>query len=184
LFIGTVVERMARNLTRPFLIICGSQLKASKKQNAPTIKTIVVGCDFSRETKPATNYAVGLAREFNAGLHLFHSLESPINQAVVGQTRAPYGQVQQTLQERLYKRLARLVSKADTGLLLIETALAPGMPAEQLSTYAARQKADILVVGVRHHHKLEKLLVGSTTEGVLRHSPCPVLVVPYERHAP
>jgi nucleotide-binding universal stress UspA family protein len=180
MLIGTVVERMARNLACPFLVIPGLNLKIIDEQHhkAPTIKTIVAGCDFSRETRPATDYAAGLAREFNAALHLFHAVESPINEAVVDQTRAPYGQIQQTLQERLHQRLARLVPKTDAGLQRLKTALAPGLPAEQLPSYAARQKADILVVGVRRHHKLEKLLVGSTTEAVLRHSPCPVLVVP------
>lgn len=180
MFIGTVVERMARNLVCPFLVIAGLNLKIPDEQHhrAPTIKTIVAGCDFSRETRAATDYAAELAREFKATLHLFHAVESPINEAVVDQTRAPYSQVQQTLQERLHKRLAGLVPKTDAGLLRLKTALAPGLPAEQLPTYAARQKADLLVVGVRRHHKLEKLLVGSTTEAMLRHSPCPILVVP------
>lgn len=179
-FVGTVVERMARHLTRPFLVIRWPGRDASDKQirQGPTIRTVVAGCDFTRETRPATDYAVLLAREFAARLHFFYAVESPINEDVVDQTRAPYGKVQETLQERLHQRLARLVPEADAGRPRLKTALAPGLPAEQLPRYAAREKADILVVGVRRHRKLEKLIVGSTTEAVLRHSPCPVLVVP------
>ena len=180
MFIGTVVERMARSLTRPFLVVRWPGREASDQeiQKAPAIKTVVAGCDFSRETRPSTDYAVQLAREFCAPLHLFHAVESPINDAVVDHARAPYGQTQQTLQARLHQRLARLVPRSDVPGPEIKTALAPGLPAEQLPAYATREKADILVVGVRRHHRLEKLLVGSTTEAVLRHSPCPVLVVP------
>ncbi len=180
MFIGTVVERMARNLTRPFLVIRRPDKDALDESfhDVMPIRTIVAGCDFSRETRPATEYAAGLAREFSASLHLFHAVESPIDETVVDSTRAPYGEVQQTLQERLHRRLNHLVSAAAAGPGGVKTALAPGLPAEQLPRYAAGQKADILVVGVRRHHKLEKLMVGSTTEAVLRHSPCPVLVVP------
>jgi nucleotide-binding universal stress UspA family protein len=180
MLIGTVVERMARNLTRPFLVIRrpGKDALDESIPDVMALKTIVAGCDFSRETRPATEYAAGLAREFSATLHLFHAVESPIDETVVDSTQGPYGEVQQTLQERLHRRLTQLVPTAAIGPGGLKTAMAPGLPAEQLPRYAAGQKADILVVGVRRHHKLEKLMVGSTTEAVLRHSPCPVLVVP------
>jgi nucleotide-binding universal stress UspA family protein len=34
-----------------------------------------------------------------------------------------------------------------------------------------------MIVGIKRHGTIEKFLVGSTTEAVIRHSTCPVLVV-------
>ncbi len=43
--------------------------------------------------------------------------------------------------------------------------------------YAKEQKVDMIVLAIRGHTLWEKLLVGSTTDRVIRHAPCPVLAI-------
>jgi nucleotide-binding universal stress UspA family protein len=52
-----------------------------------------------------------------------------------------------------------------------------GNPGEAISSLADERSSDLIVMGARGLSYLQSILVGSTTEQVLRSSPCPVLVV-------
>jgi nucleotide-binding universal stress UspA family protein len=49
--------------------------------------------------------------------------------------------------------------------------------AKTLIRLAVERDAPAVVVGARGHNRLEKLLLGSTSRGLVEHAPCPVLVV-------
>jgi nucleotide-binding universal stress UspA family protein len=52
-----------------------------------------------------------------------------------------------------------------------------GQAHEELVAYAVTQHIDMIVMGVRGYGLVKSLLMGSTTDRVVRRSPCPVLVV-------
>jgi nucleotide-binding universal stress UspA family protein len=92
----------------------------------------------------------------------------------------PYGQFQQGRQAHLRQALAaevqRLFPQAESPSLSVE--VAPGVPQEMLLQVAERRASDLIVVGVRASSRIERLIAGSTTEALLRHSPCAVLTLP------
>lgn len=51
-----------------------------------------------------------------------------------------------------------------------------GSPAETIIAYAKTHGIDMIVMGSHGENNIHRLLVGSTTETVMRHAPCPVLV--------
>ncbi|MFO8085454.1 MAG: universal stress protein [Desulfobacterales bacterium] len=179
LLMGTVVERMARGLAFPFLVIRPKKrFKIFVNEKSFSLKKMVVGCDLSSEISPALEYARYFARFFNAEIHLLHTMESPVNEDIVDRTEGSYGEVQQRLRQRIYDRLLNLCADKGDSDLTFKIVLETGLPEEALSRYARQQSADLMIVGLKRHGALEKILVGSTTEAVIRHSPCPVLVVP------
>ena len=52
-----------------------------------------------------------------------------------------------------------------------------GSPAEAIISYARTQGSNMIVLGSHGTSSILRLLVGSTTETVMRHAPCPVLVL-------
>ncbi len=52
-----------------------------------------------------------------------------------------------------------------------------GDPAEAIIDHAERHAADLIVMGTSGRGKLDKLIFGSTTDGVVRRAPCPVLLI-------
>jgi nucleotide-binding universal stress UspA family protein len=52
-----------------------------------------------------------------------------------------------------------------------------GDPTEAIIDHAERHAADLIVMGTSGRGKLDKLIFGSTTEGVVRRAPCPVLLI-------
>jgi len=179
---GSVVERMARCLPFPFLVL-RSPGRASRPDWAGPVKfrRVVVGCNFSNQATVLVDMAVKLGSVYGSTVHLLHAVETPLNEKVVEPTGGPYTQVQDDLLEALKKQLDGLVPREARSRCTLKPALIPGVPGEGLLTFAASVDADLIIVGVLHRSPLGKILIGSTTEAALRHAACPVLVVPTGR---
>ncbi len=181
-FLGSVVEKMARSLPFPFLVLRSPGNLAKESNPVPAkFKSAVVGCNFSKEASALVTMAVELGEVYESIVHLFHAVETPLNERIVEPTGGPYTQVQENLLEALKKQLAGLVPRYDKSRCIVKPALIPGVPGEGLLTFAASVGADLIIVGVLHRSTLGKILIGSTTEAALRHATCPVLVVPVNR---
>ena len=55
--------------------------------------------------------------------------------------------------------------------------LCTGRPYEEICKLAREIAADLIVMPTRGYSGLKRVLLGSTTERVIRHAPCPVLVL-------
>jgi nucleotide-binding universal stress UspA family protein len=178
LLLGTIVERMARELNCPFLIIRPQKhFKPSQDKVHFALKNVVVGCDFSPDISPVLGYARYFAKKFNSKIHLLYTMESPVDENLIDKTDGPYDEVQQTLIHRLRDRLLDLYPNKTEEGFSVKAVLETGIPGEALVRYTKQQAADLMIVGIKRHGTIEKFLVGSTTEAVIRHSTCPVLVV-------
>jgi acetoin utilization deacetylase AcuC-like enzyme/nucleotide-binding universal stress UspA family protein len=180
LLIGTVVERMARKIMRPFLVLRmpPDQGDPNRKFCFPEMNHILAACDLKNSSAVFIRLAAFMAQSFNAVLHLVHVMESPVTKALDDLTAGPYSEIQDALIEKAKQKLAACVPADLCPGLQTEVILGQGTPAEQIQAIALKLRADMIVIGVRYHLSFEKLLVGSTTESILRHSPCAVLVVP------
>lgn len=74
----------------------------------------------------------------------------------------------------------RVVEEAKSYLeaheLEVEYVVRPGDPREVILEFTREREADLLVMGAFGHSKVRELLLGSTTQYVLNHAPCPVLL--------
>jgi nucleotide-binding universal stress UspA family protein len=178
-FWGSVVERMARSLPFPFLVLPPPGSLSRGNHSIPVeFKRVVVGCNLSGDATALVDMAVTLGNVYESAVHLLHAVETPLNEKVVESTRAPYTQVQEDLLETLKKQLDELIPSYDKNRCTVKPTLIPGVPGEGLLTFSASVDANLIIVGVLHHSALGKILIGSTTEAALRHATCPALVVP------
>ena len=174
LLMGTVVERLARTLTKPLFVV-----HASKKKSRPktTLNCIVVGGGLPFEAGP-TGLAFGLAHSCDASLHYLHSVEAPPLDNDTEPYRASYGVSQQAREESLLREITEALPSEARNIAGLKVAVVHGVPGEILVKYSAKHRADLIVVGVRPQGEIGRTLVGSTTEYVLRRASCPVLAVP------
>jgi nucleotide-binding universal stress UspA family protein len=178
--LGTVVEKLARTLTLPLLTILSSgNARNDKCRSSGEIRHILVGCNFWSETDPVLSFATYFADRLNANLHLLHAIEAPLNEDLVDPTKGPYEKVQNELQNHLHRRLEQTINPEVKERLKINTVVTAGLPGEALALHAETSGADLIIVGVKRRNILEKLIIGSTTESIIRHAPCPVLTIPY-----
>jgi nucleotide-binding universal stress UspA family protein len=173
--LGTVVERLARKLQGPLLV-----LRVAKDRPGADLgfKRIVVACDSPTAPDEALGYGVAFARRCGARLFLLHAMALPVMSDLLDPTDGPYGEVQATLQQRICQRLKAMMADQGIDPSAVRIDLRPGTAAEILPDYIREVRADLAVVGVHVCPRLKKLIVGSTTEAALRHAPCAVLTVP------
>jgi nucleotide-binding universal stress UspA family protein len=175
-FIGTVVERMTRALNRPMLVVRPGNGEADDRFNG--FRSAVVCCDghgYWQRTAPLLPLLLPAS---DSPIHMVHAMEGPMDKEMIDSDAVSYGQVQLALQDRLIRRLheqgRRVFSHADR----LSVAIAPGVPQETVLRIAREQASDVIVVGVRRSGKVSRWISGSTTEALLRRSPCCVLTVP------
>ena len=172
--LGSVVERMARRLAAPLLVV--GLVKTGDEGHQPPRK-VAAACDSVDTVSPALAAAIALAHRFGTSLRLLHAMELPVRPETLEPTDGPYGEVQTALQHRLRRNLEKLLVPAAAAISM-KIDILPGPAVELLPTYIRKHQVDLLVVGVRPRRRLQQWLIGSTTEAALRHVPCTVLTVP------
>lgn len=137
---------------------------------------IVVGVDASEHARRAVTWAVEEAKLRGAELELVHGISDRDLPAW------PVGHVVPTheeLEAAAQNLLAEVAESVDTSDLSITSHARSGTPAKRLCD--AAEGADLLVVGARGMGGFRGLLLGSVTQQVVAHAPCPVVVVVPER---
>jgi len=59
---------------------------------------------------------------------------------------------------------------------MVETVVQDGDPADSITAYAIKQGVDLIAMATHGRHGLDRLLFGSVTEAVLRHTVVPLLL--------
>ena len=178
LILGSVTERLMRTLSCPLLVVQNPD-KASAASDALNVnmESILIGCDFSPDSEVAFEHGLSLAQEFESELHLAHVVETSIYQQL-HKTESPVEEeLQQEIQTRLINKLQEMVPEEARNWCKPQTSLLDGHPYEELVKYAEKNNIDMIVLGTRGHGLVKSLLVGSTTDRVVRNAPCPVLSV-------
>jgi nucleotide-binding universal stress UspA family protein len=144
------------------------------------MKTILVPVDLSYATARLCDAACLLARQLPARLLLLHVVQTPpflmndyywIDTGFMNEVVAAGEKIAKRRLETLARRCAK-------GNVEIATVLARGKPISRIIEQAGMGKAAYIVIGSHGHGAVFDLLMGSTTQGVLRRAHCPVLVVP------
>jgi nucleotide-binding universal stress UspA family protein len=147
------------------------------------IQTILVATDFSTASEAATTYAFQLARSLGARVILLYVVpESDVEvmTALRGHLQSHISRevLIQTLYTEAEKRLAALVEHAKAHDLVQEHLIVTGQPASEIVSWAIAKQAQIILVGTHGRSGLDRALLGSVAEHVLRLASCAVLVVP------
>lgn len=178
LILGSVTERLMRTLTCPLLVIHSPDKEfATTDDQEVKVESILVGCDFSPDSGVAFEHSLSLAQEFQSELHLTHVVETSIYQELHKTEAHVEEEIQQGIHNRLLQKLQDMVPEEARNWCKPHTSLLDGHPYEEIVNYAEAQNIDMIVLGTRGHGLVKSMLVGSTTDRVVRRAPCPVLSV-------
>jgi nucleotide-binding universal stress UspA family protein len=167
-----------RTIPCPLLVIRNPEGVAEKAE-LPRFRfeKILVGCDFSSDSATALTYGLSLAQEFQSELHLAHVIEPPAYREVLKTNAETESRYYGELKELLADKLENLVPLEARNWCSPKTVLLEGNAHEKLLEYARQIDTDLIVLGVRGMGLVKSILMGSTTDRVIRQSPCPVLSV-------
>jgi nucleotide-binding universal stress UspA family protein len=139
---------------------------------------VLAGVDFSGVTEAVMQALRQMAAAMPVQVRLVHV--APPDPAFVGfepGPRAVRSQVAAEHRER-HQNLQRLADELRNGGVETTALLVQGPTVETLLTEAERLPAALIVLGSHGHGAVYDLLVGSVSEGVVRRSKVPVLLVP------
>jgi universal stress protein A len=145
------------------------------------IKSILVPIDFSAPSKKALDYAVPFAEQFGAKLTLLHVVEPVATPDFANSF--PLMMENDKLMAECKAQLQSLVKQEAIDPKLVEkTLVRQGRSFHEITDAARTLKADLIIISTHGYTGLKHALLGSTAERVVRHAPCPVLVVREREH--
>lgn len=147
---------------------------------AGTMKTILVPIDLSPASTSICRTACELARSTGAQLVLLNVVESLpfIMNDYYGYDASLLGEIIASSEQAAARKLKATAERCRQKVKDVRAVSHSGRPVPLILDHAARLKADYIVLGSHGHGAVFDLIVGSTTQGVLRKARCPVLVVP------
>jgi len=143
------------------------------------LSKLLVPVDFSEPAKKAIHYAKTFADQFGATITLIHAAEPlayPPDFAVVPLLPPDAEEVRIQELQRQLEALAHEVGGNTKALVL------PGRAWQTIVDHAKADGTDIIVLSTHGYTGFKHALLGSVTEKIVRHAPCPVLVVRDEEH--
>lgn len=166
---GSVTEEVVRTAPAPVLTV-----RADAPSTVGTVRRVLTPVDFSEASTTALRHAKELALTYGAEIDLLHVVDEPAYPSVYELTSADLAGPE-------------IIKNAEQGLAdLAETIIGhehavaqvvSGHPVEGILNYVEENEVDLLVIATHGRTGLNRLLLGSVAERVLRQSPVPVFLV-------
>ena len=140
-----------------------------------TLRTILVPVDFSEPSRAALKYAVRFAQDLGGSLGVLHVLDPLLTG---GRFESPrLRQLKSSSRREATEQLQALRPELVQSGVRHKLFLRHGPATDSIVAFAVKVKADLIIMGSQGRTGLSRLLIGSVAERVVRHAPCPVLVV-------
>ncbi len=147
------------------------------------ISNIIVGFDFSQQSRQALSVAVAIARESDAGVHVITAIPGHIDERILlaAELEATHKRDElypdEALLRALEVRVQHVLRTLDTADLRIEVEASRTRPSTAIMDSAMLHHADLIVVGASGLDALEDFMLGSVARELVHHSRWAVLVV-------
>jgi nucleotide-binding universal stress UspA family protein len=136
----------------------------------------LVPIDFSKPSLKALDQAVTFARQFKARLTLLHVVE-PIATPDFASSFPLAIDIDRML-DGAKSRLKELAEAPAIPPGTVKTSVVRyGRSFHEIAEVARESKTDLIIIATHGYTGLRHMLLGSTAERVVRHAPCPVLVL-------
>lgn len=134
---------------------------------------ILIPTDGSEGVEPAIEHGLELAARSDATVHALFVVQSAETATV---PEPQWLTLEESLEEIGREAVGEIRSQARRRDIASETAVRHGTPHEEIVAYGEDHDVDLIVMGTHGRSGLERVLLGSVTENVIRHAAVPVLV--------
>jgi nucleotide-binding universal stress UspA family protein len=173
---GSVAERVIQRAPCPVLSIPHRESADVSAMHPLQIlpRQVVLPLEFSDCSMDAYEYAVQIAKWFDAPLTLVHAIE-PLSYSLDFTLTHPLQE--KTNRDKVEKRLADLTAVLSEQGLSARYELLDKPTVDGILETSAIQQADLIVMGSHGRKGLTRMILGSTAYKVLEQSPYPILTV-------
>jgi nucleotide-binding universal stress UspA family protein len=173
--LGSTAESVCRTAPCPVLVTHQREQEwVGMTTNEVGLQRVLVAYDFSSDSELALSYALSLAQEYQAELHIIHVLPPRARPNSPEIAFLPFG-VETSFDETV-RRLSLAVPGEAPLWCKIKQAVREGQPYRETLAYAEEQNIDLICMGASGTGFGMRALFGSNADRVLRQAPCPVLI--------
>jgi nucleotide-binding universal stress UspA family protein len=159
----------------------------------PLFEKILVPLDGSEHSLRALTIAIQIAKKFDGKITLIHVYSVTIRPVIMPEPTTLTPPMIPAMTPAEVSKAVEATRKAGASILThgeqkvkaeevqVETLLKEGHTVQEIIRTAKEGKFDLIVIGGRGISKIRELLLGSVTDGVIHHAPCPVLVIKFPR---
>ncbi|MDD5473303.1 MAG: universal stress protein [Candidatus Methanoperedens sp.] len=138
-------------------------------------KKILIATDGSEYTKNAVDYGIEFAKNTGAKLHAIYVVDTAAFASIP--MDAAWESMYELLRQEGDEATKYVADRAATEGLEVERNTVEGHPADEIIKYAEKNATSLIVMGTLGKSGLDRFLLGSVAEKVVRTSKIPVLVV-------
>jgi len=138
---------------------------------------ILTAIDFSESSDFAFEYALTLARQFQAELTVMHVINEPVDLRGFYVPHISFEQLEKEIEEGAEKMMEKFCQTRMGDFTRYTTAVVAGIPYEEILRKAEETGASLIVLGTHGRTRIDHLIFGSTAERVVRSAACPVLTI-------
>jgi universal stress protein A len=165
-------------------LVEGSKARPARTRPASwPIQRVLCPVDLSEESREALEYACALASWWDASLTLLHVLPTVPTPGGELSVMHPPLSPDPTMRRRAVDEMNALAKTPRDADVKARIGVDYGCPAERILEWSRTMEADVIVLGTHTLSRVERWLLGSVAETVLRRAPCPVLTVPRNTRA-
>ncbi len=171
-WLGSVAEKVLRKASCPVWTVPPPAVTPATF----LFKRLLCPVDFSDSSLAALRYALSIAKESDAHLTLLYISDwPPENELLIERLDTP--ELRAAVEEEARDRFAPLITDEVRTWCKPEVKVAFGKAYRQILEHADNEGSDLIVMGARGHHGLDRTVFGSTTNQVVRRARCPVLTL-------
>ena len=138
-------------------------------------KKILIATDGSEYTKNAVDYGIDLAKNSGAQMHAIYVVDTAAFASIP--MDAAWESMYELLRQEGDVALKFVAEKAEAEGIEVEANIVEGHPADEIIKYSENNSISVIVMGTLGKSGLDRFLLGSVAEKVVRNSKIPVLVV-------
>ena len=145
---------------------------------------ILVPVDGSKHSLRALENAIQIAKKFDSQITLIHVAHSAIvttHMHGINVVEPQYSAIEESLRKAGAEILDDAKKLVSANKVPVETLLKDGHAVKEILNTCKEGQFDLIVMGARGHtlltHIVEGLRLGSVSDNVVHHAPCPVLII-------
>lgn len=142
-----------------------------------SFERILTAIDFSENSEYAFEYALTLAKRFDAELTVMHVINEPVDLRGFYVPHISFEQLEKEIEEGAFKMMDKFCRSRLGDFTNFKTSIVSGIPYEEIIRKAEETGASLIVMGTHGRRGLDHLIFGSTAERVVRGASCPVLSI-------
>lgn len=139
-------------------------------------RNIVIATDGSENTQRAISQGIEIAKLSGAIVHALYVVDTP--STISENWTAGKKTVYEIMRKDGEKAVSKIKELGEASGVKVKEVVLDGYPGKEIIDFAENNDIDLIVMGTLGKTGLEKFLVGSIAEKVVRNSRVPVMVVP------